>query len=67
MIDVAGFVNRPQFIWFQCFVVVQLYQNSRLQAPLTANGKFEILLVKMFILKQKLNQILPERKSNFAS
>ena len=54
MIDVAGFVNRPMFISFQCFVVVQLLivGISRFVAP-EGKSNIEILLVRIFNLKQK--------------
>ena len=63
MIDVAGFVNWPLFIWFHCSVVVQLLivGISRFMAPgpstPKSNGKFEILFLKIFSLKTKFKSI----------
>ena len=59
MIDLSEFLNRPLFIWVKCFVVDELLivGISRFTAPEWITN-IEILFVKTFSPKQKLNQII---------
>ena len=71
MIDVSRFVNGLCLFDFNicsCSTLNLRYKKFTAPGP-SALSKFEILLVKIFGLKQKLNQIfqLLKRKSNFVS
>ena len=66
-------INVEEFMTFLCLYYFsfshlfnshsKVYHDSRPPPPLPkGNKKFKILFVKMFSLKQKLNQILPVTK-----